>query len=335
MTIDYNEEEILSSEKCYNNPFIGYINPKGDIIDFSLLIGEPGHGNWRNPITPYFLNFISFVVLGENIEKYKNCDIKAIQKLYEYSQYKGFDDIVRRGLSYYEYCNEDNYDSFLNRLNDAIKEEEQSRQRHAQFCKKYNYEYRFDNIHWNELRYDLMQFFKKCYSKKDFFYSFNRIIKVQNMKTICNLYKNWCGGNARKREDFYYDYCVLTLMSYFKDIMVQYLGYDSIERANPDFDLNIINNLYEPSYGYKFSNNPKTILTSCSNPNERFYNWMINDWNVKRVPRMYWNEEEKRFVEESPTLSLYQTDKEEILSKEIDSIRREVPKQYRKQYFRN
>ncbi len=34
-------------------------------------------------------------------------------------------------------------------------------------------------------------------------------------------------------------------------------------------------------------------------------------------------------------MSLYQTEKEEILGKEIESIRREVPKQYRKEYFRN
>lgn len=58
------------------------------------------------------------------------------------------------------------------------------------------------------------------------------------------------------------------------------------------------------------------------------------DWNIQKIPRMLWNEEEKRFVEENFSMSLYQTDKEEILGKEIESIRREVPKQYRKEYFR-
>ena len=201
-------------------------------------------------------------------------------------------------------------------------------------CIKENYKYRYAGIYWNELKYDLIKFFEKCYSKRDFFNSFGRIIKVQSMKTICNIYKDWCGEHLNGKEDFYYDYYVMELMSHFKDILVQYLGYDSIERATPDSDLNIFNNLYEPSYGYRFSKNPKTILTSSPNPNERFYNWMINDWNIKRVPRMYWNEEEKRFIEEDPSMALYQTEKEEILGKEIESIRREVPKQYRKEYFR-
>ena len=37
---------------------------------------------------------------------------------------------------------------------------------------------------------------------------------------------------------------------------------------------------------------------------------------------MYWNEQEKRFVQENPVINYYQTDKEEILGEEIASIKK-------------
>ena len=336
MTIDYQEEEILRREDNVwrKKPFIGYISPKGDIINFSTLIGEPGHGNWRNPITPYFLKYISFLVIGENYEKYKNDKNEVFRQMYENNKYEGFDDIVRRGLNYFEFCNYDDYNSFLERLNETIKKQEKSRQDWAKLCSETSFSYRNDDSCWTDLEYDLMHFFEKCYSSRDFFHSFGRVIKVHNQTTVLEKYQGHYEDTYRGKEDFYYNYCVVNLMSYFKDIMIQYLGYDSIERAWPNYDLNILNNLYRASNGYTFAPNPKTILTSCPNPNERFYNWAINDWVIKRVPRMYWNEQEKRFIQENPSMICYQTEKEEILANEIESIRRQVPKQYRKKYFR-
>ena len=58
------------------------------------------------------------------------------------------------------------------------------------------------------------------------------------------------------------------------------------------------------------------------------------DWIIQRVPRMFWKKEEQRFVQENSLMDYYQTEKEIILEKEIHSIRRTVPKQRRKEYFR-
>lgn len=58
------------------------------------------------------------------------------------------------------------------------------------------------------------------------------------------------------------------------------------------------------------------------------------DWDIQRVPRMHFNEQEKRFINEAPIINYYQTDKEEILGKEIASIKRLVPKKYRNEYFK-
>ena len=78
----------------------------------------------------------------------------------------------------------------------------------------------------------------------------------------------------------------------------------------------------------------KVITISCTNLNERFYNWLLMEWSIQKIPRMYWSKIEKRFIKGNPISNYYQTEKEEILGKEIESIKREVPKQYRKDYFR-
>lgn len=319
MSIDYFEEQIKKKETHIRGPFIGYINPHGQVIDYSILLGVPGHDNWRNPVTPYFLNFVSYVVLGDSLEFFKtNANKGGIYKeIYEDNKYDGFDDFVLRGPT--TFCmNLLNYDSFINDLNDTIKNVKKFRH-----CNE-----------WDCLKYDLMNFFEKCYSKKDFFYSFGRVIKIHNRETVFEIYKNFLKNwDDREKESFYYNYRVVTLMSYFKDIVVQYLGYDSIERALPNYDLNIINNLYRESGGYTFS--PKSIiLTSCANPNERFYNWLLMGWDIQRIPRMIWNEQEKRFVEENPIISYHQTEKEIFLGQEIELIKRNVPEQYRKEFLR-
>ena len=326
MIIDYceGEEEIKRREQLTRGPFLGYINPQGQIIDYSVLRGEPGHDNWRNPVTPYYLSFVSYLVLGDNLESYKE---KAktnpvFRKMYEKNKYDGFNNSVLRGPGDYGFNNLD-YPSFIEYLNDNIKKVSNLR---------------FSKDEWSRLKYDLMSFFEKCYSKKDFFYSFGRVIKVQSFKNVTKImYRKYLQRNGYDNYDdereFYREYCIVTLMSYFKDILVQYLGYDSIERAIPEYDINIENNIYWNSQGYTFSPIP-SIFTSCSNINERFYNWLLMDWTVLRVPRMIWNEKEQKFVQESSIIDYYQTEKEIILGKEIESIKREVPKQHRREYFR-
>lgn len=333
MTIDFGEEK---TEKSYKGPFLGYINPNGKIIDFSILIGEIGHDNWRNPVTPFFLNFISYVVLGDKLKRYKKKAIeyetkglkeiaKVYEEIYEKNKYKGFDDSVLRGATYYG-VNEHNYDDFIKTLNMTIKNINESRLYIAKWGRSAN--------EWEQLKYDLIYFFERCYSKKDFFYSFGRTVKVHNFETYCEMYKTFLENcDDEEKQDYYKEYSLITLMSYFKDILVQYLGYDSIERALPEDDLNIYNNLFDVSNGYTEAPY-KVIFTSCTNPNERFYNWILMDWIIQRVPRMFWKKEEQRFVQENSLMDYYQTEKEIILEKEIHSIRRTVPKQRRKEYFR-
>ena len=322
MTVDYFEKSINHIEKSNDGPFIGYISPRGHLLDFSMLLGKRGHGNWRNPATKIFLSYISFVSFDENLyyekENYDNFD--SCKRIYDNNKYIGefkTDNAVLRGLQFNGYNTED-YDSFLCSLDEALS-----------FIKKSN----FRLGEWDYLKYDLLEFFKNCYSKRDFFYSFGRVLKVHCNEVMLELYKKELSEMPDfERDNFFFEQKILTLYSTFKDIMVLYLGYDSIERGFSLGDSSFCNNLYDSSNGYVFSSEPY-ILTSSLRPIEKYYNWLLMDWKINRTSRMVWDCSLGKYVP-SDTLSFHSSDKEDELMEEIKYIRENVPKEYRKEYFK-
>lgn len=131
----------------------------------------------------------------------------------------------------------------------------------------------------------------------------------------------------------YKRYVVEELMSHFKDISVQYLGYDSLERFTTSNKVIKIEPENIENYESYLLSNPRKITTSCLNPNERFFNFLAMDYEVTVLPRYFFNEKTRQF-ETHPLLEFYQTDKEKILKKELQSIKRLVPLDKRQQYFR-
>lgn len=331
MTIEYLEDKIIKKEKWNNGPLIGYINPNGKIIDFSVLIGEYGHDNWRNPVTPIFLQYISYIIRDKKVEdlkKFTNYD------WYELNKYVGIEDVVKRGYDSYD-LNNDSYDSFLERLHEDFTKKDSYIKK---LVNKYNCP--LDKIPKNDiLQRDILKLYIKLYSKKDFFDSLGRKIYVDNNNSVCEKYKGLFiaenfSKSSQEQEFYYNNYLIVELMQYFKDILVLYLGYDSIERAWPIGDLNIVNNVHWRSNGYAFMPNPRIITTSAQNINERFYNWLLMDWEIQKVPRKVWNEDKKKFEDEPYVFEYVYKAKEEILGKEIDSIKRLVPREERYKYFR-
>lgn len=327
MIIEYKEDEILKKEKWnYNKPLIGYINPYGQILDYSMLIGPYGHDNWRNPATPIFLSFVSFVVKNYKVDNFLNFDKE--ETLYKKNKYEGFDDVVKRGIGYDYYANHDTYDEFLQQLNNSVNEEEEI----LKTTIEYGGSLRSCNV-YKILSYDLVKLFEKLYSNGDFFESLGRVIYAENQEEVLNKYNMNITSNIHERDKFYHNYLIVQLMSYMKDICVQYLGYDSIERAWRIGDLNRVNNIYTASNGYKYSNNPRIIVTSEKNINERFYNWLLMDWTIQQIPKKIWDDKNKKFIDEYYIFNYTYNEKEEILGKEIESIKRLVKKEDRYKYF--
>lgn len=333
MTLEYKEDKILKKEEWNFGPLLGYINPYGNIIDLSMLVGEVGHDNWRNPVTPTFIRYISFVLL--NTDAKELISIGLNNELYNKNSYTGFKEIVKRGVDFGREINYQSYTSFKKNLDDKYEKEKKKFQSFLSFDVKNGFKSFYEIDVYQKLVYDLVCLFHKTYSDNDFFDSIGIIPKVLDKATVVNTYKRKFSDDITGFEDdFYYEYLMIQLMSYLKDICVQYLGYHSLERAIPCEDLNLFNNINKNSYGYTFSESPRTITTSEPNVNDTFYNWLLMNWEIQRVPRYYWNENQKRFELESETLKFYETEKEEILGKEIGSIKRLVPLEERYKYFR-
>ena len=323
MSVQYYEPIMDKIEKEEYKSFVGYINPREQLIDYSVLIGHQSHCTNRNPASHMYLRFISFIVNGYSPDELKYFWDED-QILYKINKTDGYDYIIKRGYNYFHRHNVDSYETFLSELNTCYNE------RQKIIKDQINSQDSFWKMHvYENLQNDIILFFKQVYSNEDFFKAIGQKLQVQCFEDFEEIHKKEMDEIDRLHRkdpfrdtsrDFYEDYVMAELMSYFKDIMVQYLGYDSIERR-----IKLKDNK---------SNRFKTITTSCTNPNERFYNWLLMDWNIQRIPRKYWIEKEKRFIKENPNMALYQTEKEEILEKEIESIRKKIPKQYRKEYFR-
>ena len=112
----------------------------------------------------------------------------------------------------------------------------------------------------------------------------------------------------RKIEYQYNDYLSKNLLSYLKDTLVMYLGYDSVERMTS-----------------------RTITTAHLNINERFYNYLLMDFSIHQVPKMIYDPVCKCY---KPYTLEYQTEKEKILGMEIESIKKLVKREDRYHYFR-
>lgn len=172
-----------------------------------------------------------------------------------------------------------------------------------------------------KMELEMIKFFINCYSSDDFFKAFGREIYILKEEEHNDIIIN-SGKYDKYMEnenvlEFYLDYEYLkyktqSLLSHFKDVVVQYLHYDSIETMLKN-----------------------TVRTTAYNYNERFYNNSImGDLNIVVVPRMVWNDVKKRY-EEDNILNYYYSDREDRTKKEVKAIKRLVSKDKINNYYKN
>lgn len=322
MTVDFINEErpILEKEKRCHQPYIGYIAPNGDLIDFNKPFGESGHDGWDNIVTNAFLQFVSYSVKSTSISN-PNSNISFPNDI-DSLKYPNLDENIIRGIRFIINKNTEDFDTFLNDLN-----------RYLKYKPSDNNQFLF--------RYNLLSFFKNAYTNRTFFETIGRKIEVISKETFLlrnpHLIKQ---GDQHLQNKSYLEYLKKELMSCFKDIAIMYLGYDSIERFQPNGK--VIKIPYDPReygswtrpYSSYFYYTPRIITTSDPNINERFFNHLAMNWEVHVLPRYYWNEQTQRY-EIIPFLrEFYNNEREENLRKEIEAIKRLVPLKERYKYFR-
>ena len=191
-----------------------------------------------------------------------------------------------------------------------------------------------------QLQKDLIQFLKKAEANQDFIDCIKKRIDSSKIPTYVKRNKKipmYCGpGGAEgiyEIENVFGKYNTKELLLFLKDICVQYLGYDSIEQFMPSGEfLKIpLYYLYYPEDYYTYFDKPRVITTTSKNINERFYNYLLMEWRVQQLPKYIFNEVTQSY--EINTNS-FQSEKDEIYEKEIQSIKKLVPLRERTKYFR-
>ena len=299
MAVDFIDKEFWITEKEIfdHKPYIGYISPNGNLINYNKPFGESGHDGWDNKISNTFLEYVSYIIKNNELEEY-----------------------VVRGMGFILNENTEEFAKFLERLEKDLK-----------------YLPSYDDI-YGQFRYQFLLFFKKAYTNKNFFEAIDRKIEVMSEKEFIRQ-NSWIDPYDFTKKH-YVLYLMKSLMQHFKDIAVSYLGYDAIERFNPNGELiNIPDEQeeylcfehYADSYFYR---TPRIITTSYNNINERFYNYLLMEWSIHKIPKYVWNENLLRYEQEPAYIQFFQSEKEKILKEEINSIRKLVLLKDRYKYFK-
>ncbi len=321
MSIEFKEAQITKREKRTREPFIGYFSPNGKLINYNVLLGGNYHVDWCNPVSLAFLSWISYIIEGTSIEKLK--ERALFPDMVTKNQYPGIDEYVIRGYGINYEINYESFDFFIKTLYKRISDIEEIWHTYGRIEE------------YTEFEYQLLLFFKNAYRDKKFFDTIQRKISIKNpnivKKKLKYKYRN-CILSDGEVESFYRDYLKEELLSHLKDICVQYLGYDSLEKFKPNGVVIKVPSRYE-DYDFDFLTSPRIITSSYPNVNERYYNYLLMDWAVHRLPRYYYNERTGLY-EKSNFSMFYQSETEQKLEKEIRSIKKLVPLEERKRYFR-
>ncbi len=334
MTLPFNENIINSQEFNtfnFNHPnFIGFLNRYGEIIDYSKPFGLGGHN--INPSTELVLHYFPMLngyfisnlaqdkehtILFRNILKEEL--IKDSQIKYTHNRYTSLDkDLL---LFFYRCYSNDTFEKGLGKKIDVLF----SNEYFEKYC-KYNKIYiptkedlTSDYIKHNQYKikldylfYKLQLLIKNEYnSRLSIEEYFNKYCKSKDKYYPKN---NELTTDFLEKRDWYlsidYNYYLSSLViDWFKTILIQYLHYHYVSRIGLD------------------------IYTSSFTPNETFYNYKLYGYNIYSLPKMIWNEDKKQY-EEIKQNDFFTKEREQILNDEIESIKRKVPLQERKKYFK-
>lgn len=275
LTLEYNKK-FENNHFSFMN-FIGYITPEGKTLDYRYPFGMGGHD--RNCVTDFFSQYFYYDVYED------------------YGRIMVINDKIELLIS----------DDYKKAFRDYCRNELPKKCQSTIYCLKQGWYITKEEL--LELR--LRNLLINCYQNEDFNQAFGRNLVLMDADTFGDWYKishNLENRSSKELQNLYDEYFSFMILSYLKDTLVQYLGYDSVETQFP-----------------------RTITTSCVNINERFYNYKLMDFRIFQIPKMIYDPVDMTY-KTMPVI--YQTEKEEILEKEINSIKKLVRRDERYKYFR-
>ena len=151
----------------------------------------------------------------------------------------------------------------------------------------------------DSIQIKLYEFFYNCYQNELFSVGYGKDVIFHDRADFEDY--------TRREYNRYVDWKMLDLL---KETFIQYLGLHAVERTE------------------------KTITTSNRNIYETFYNYLLNDYTIYKLPNMIYDEKLKKYVEYDGD-NYFLSSKEQKLKMEINSIKRLVKKEDRYKYYRD
>lgn len=283
MTLQFNEEivndEIISSNSFKSPNFIGFINPYGVPINLKDKLGYTGHGEAPS--------------IQERFRVYYTLKIKESKLTSPLEEY-----IM---TSEYQHSEKERQINYLKQLRESLNEE-------LNYQKK---ESTFYNISEKQMELDIYDFFINCYSADTFFKG------VGNVQT-CKCEREFWATEYKNKNlydvgdwDFNMEYQIYKdkiLAETLKNVLIQYLGYHSVERV------------------------PRTITTASICTYKEFYKYIANDFTIFQIPKMIWDSKKRKYVELKLN-EFFLPDSELRLRDEIQAIKKLVPINERTKYL--
>jgi len=298
MTLPFNEKIVnnidITEESLRRPHFVGYLNPKGEEIDYSLPFGRGGHNN--NPTTELFKLYFyiryqeykegNFVCYGDRLPAIKNeryavkMRLKELRRDVERLREKN----LTYGLDKYNLMDYDILCFFKNCYENGIFNDGFGK--YIRFISEYQFS--------DEFMLPIYEKRKKLYPRKE-----NETIDEYNNRIPTNLKFNY-------QYEKYIDSMMVNLL---KEVIISYMGYHSVERT------------------------PRTITTASFNIYETFYNYLLNDFTIYQLPKMIYDKDKKMYIEHKQN-EFFISDSELRLKEEIETIRKRVPLNERNKYYR-
>lgn len=300
MTLEFREEivndkPIVTAHDFEYCNFIGYLNPAGEPIDYSRPFGLGGHTN--NPSTDLFIEYMQLQI--NNPRVYDIFYTKNISKRMEKEDTKN----VRKYLE----------SAIIKKI--------------REFRRKYGIAY----AKYAVLDDDLYLFFYNCYSNMYFNTGFNgdNIIMSES-----EFYEKVFLPLDEKRKQLYPKLPEEEEEEYWYRIPASYQFETQYEWYKQKRILEILKDVMVRFMGYHYvARTPRTIYTSDMRIYETFYNYLLNDFTIYRLPKMIYNPTIKQY-EENEVNHFFTPDSELRLRDEIEAIRKRVPREERGRYYR-
>jgi len=121
------------------------------------------------------------------------------------------------------------------------------------------------------------------------------------------------------------------LLALLKDICIEYLGYDSIEKISPNGEYLDFKDYSKSDIKYYLR--PRTIMTSHSDINVRFFNYLLMDYKITQVLGYKYNSSKGIFERDCELSYLMNSSKDSEYAEEIKNIKKLVPIKEREKYF--